>query len=166
MNKKKINYILLPLVLFIWGGVIYTLVDGLSSSSDEYPVNKPLPQVKMEDIENDTFVLLANYRDPFLKKKFQQFTSVENNSPINTSKNKIKPPITEAVKPAIDWSFIQYHGRIKNQKTGRNVGMLSINGQSHLINEGEKVQQVKLITLSEDSVKVSYQDKYATITKN
>lgn len=161
LNKKKLNYILLPAVLLIWGGVIYTAIDGFSSNDDNFIANQSLPKVEMEEVTNDTFTLLVNYRDPFLRRIYSATNA--NNLPKQNVK-KVKKKIENI--PTVNWSFIAYQGRIKNQETGKHVGMLSINGKDYLINEGESIEEVKLVQLLEDSIKVSYQKKYAFIKKN
>ena len=168
MNKKKLNYILLPLVLLIWGWVIYTVVSGFSNDNEGYVLQSSLPTVQMEEMTQDTFVLLANYRDPFLKRTYTNYSSgssTTNNNPKKQTNNK-KAETEKPKKKPVDFSFIRYGGRVKNQKTGKHVGMLNVNGRDFLVNEGEMVGQVKLIQLLEDSIKVSYQNNYAFIKKN
>lgn len=160
MNKKKINYILALAVILIWGGIAHSFMGGFGD--DEYVLNQSLPEVEMEEMENDTFLLAVNYRDPFLKR-----TYYNNSTTKNSSKSTKKKVITEVKKvPTVNWSFISYSGKIKNQQTGKHVGMLNIRGRDYLLNEGETKDEVKLVKLLEDSIKVLYQKKYAFIKKN
>jgi len=169
VNKKKVNYILIPLVLLIWGGVIYTAINGLSNNDDGYVINQALPEVNMDQIKSDSFTLLANYRDPFLKRRYYSTTSTKNrSSTTNGSKSITNLKKTSKVekKETMNWNFISYHGKIKNQQTTKNVGMLTIKGKDYLINEGETIEEVRLVKLLEDSIKVSYRENYAYIKKN
>jgi flagellar basal body-associated protein FliL len=68
MKNKKSIYILLPIVLFIWGTVMYQFfsfsgIDHKTISESNGFKIKPL-QLK----ERDTFSINVNYRDPFLGK--------------------------------------------------------------------------------------------------
>lgn len=163
MNKKKVNYILIPVVLLIWGYIAYIIINGFSKEEKTFTINNRLSPIEIDSVKSDSFVLQANYIDPFLKNKTYQ-TSRSSSKII--SKPKINTPKKEVIKPSVNWNFIHYHGRIKNQKTGKHVAMMNISGKDYLINEGESKDDVKLIKLLEDSIKISYQKEYAFIKKD
>ena len=63
------------------------------------------------------------------------------------------------LKPAMNWSFISYSGYIRNPSTKKLIALVSINGQSTTLAEGESKNQVKLIKNLRDSIKISYGGK-------
>jgi len=59
----------------------------------------------------------------------------------------------------MNWSFITYSGYIRNPSTKKLVALVSINGQSLTLSEGEIKNQVKLVKNLRDSIKISYEGK-------
>ena len=67
MKNKSTMYVLLVGVLIIWGLIFYRVFAGIGSdntSSFAIPLKKSLQTTIQK--EEEVFVLLANYRDPFL----------------------------------------------------------------------------------------------------
>ena len=161
MKNKKLAYILLPVVLFIWGAVIWQLVDKPTA---EIPVGSTATYEQEEITEKlDTVTLVLNYDDPFLKKrpKFKNRVGQNNTHGKNTAKKPVKKtPKKPVVVPLIQWPNINYSGKI-------NSGVLvSINKRAHVIKEGQEVAGVSFDEIFEDSLHVSYKEEKKTINKN
>ena len=161
MKNKKLAYILLPVVLLIWGAVIWQLVD---KPAVDMPMGNTTTFESEEVPElNDTIKLVLNYEDPFLKKrpKHRIRNSQSNNGSRNNARKKVsriqKKPVLAA---RIQWPTISYSGKI-------NTGVLvSINKRAHVIKQGEEISGVSFIKIFDDSLHVTYQKEKKTINKN
>lgn len=169
MKNKKLNYILIPAVLFIWGAIIYNVVSG-ASGDEELPAYGTIPKVEREGMASlDSFVLDLDYKDPFLSRRnhtgvSSSYTGSVSNSSTSTSKpKKVEKP--KVVEPPMDWSFIEYHGIFTNSDKKVGVATVTINSKDYLLDKGDEIEEVKLLLLTEDSIKISYQGKNAFIKK-
>lgn len=150
MKNKKSIYILLPVVLFIWGTVMYQFFSfsGIDqktiTESNDFKI-KPL-QLK----ERDTFSINVNYRDPFLGK----VNSSVSISKKNTHKIKKEPKIEE---PLV-WPTILYKGIVSDTKEKITIYMLIINGKTCLMKKGETENEVFLKDGDRESIYVKYKE--------
>lgn len=150
MKNKKNIYILLPIVLLVWGAVLYQLFslvntdEIISKEKNEYSI-KPL---KIQ--ERKTFTIDVNYRDPFLGKMYapKKISSVK----IKSSKgNKIVKP-----QESLVWPAILYKGMIADTKDKKKIFILIIDGKNHFMNIGDTENDVFLKTGDRESVYVKY----------
>lgn len=142
MKNKTKTYILLTLVLGIWGVIGYRILSV---------ANPTLPDIAQQNgdvnfkpktrIENDTFSIKTVNRDPFLGTLL--------------IKKKSKPRRTKPKEPFI-WKPVIYHGIISNQNSKTKVYIVSIDNQQHLMKLGQVVNEVKLIRGNKNSIIVSY----------
>lgn len=150
MKNKKNTYILLAVVLFIWGAVIYQFFsfsgEAENTLSDNHEFNvKPL-QVK----EKDTFSIDVRYRDPFLGKMYvENKTNTVKNSDAKASKTKVKEEV-------IDWPNIVYKGIVSDTKDKIKIYMLIISGKTCLMKKGETQEGIFLKDGTKESVYVKY----------
>lgn len=163
MKKKTINYILGFAVLLIWGLIFYKIVSAVWGDDEPLPVTTaPQTEKAYNDFEfkKDTTKLNLHYRDPFKL------------SSVHTADTTKRQPVTRArIIPApapvrIDWSFIKYSGYIANPVTKKIISILTINGKSAMLREGESAGQVKLLKNLRDSVKISFKNKTQYIPRN
>src|SRR6056297_551428 len=124
MKNKKSVYILLPLVLLIWGIIFYRIFTG--TSGKQYHV-QPKQTVKVSDEyeKPQSFKIYTNYQDPFLKnirqKKKVQKTKKEtqNNKKRSFSSRRRRRSTTR-------WPEISYKGAVKNQEKTKNVFLVEV----------------------------------------
>jgi hypothetical protein len=151
MKNKKTAYLLVPLVLFVWGMIgwkIYAAVNpGEIKNNEKANTEKTNDPAK---IIPDTFGLVANYRDPFLDKNFSR----ENSKIIIKNKNLPVVKNIEVVKPDIKWPEVAYHGLIMRNNSEKKIGFLSVNGASYFVQEGENAAGMKIGRLAKDSIEV------------
>lgn len=154
MKNKKFTYLLGLLVLIVWGIVIYRIFDTVAGSEDDFT---PVQNVKEEKNSNDYSVpadtthLLLNYRDPFRLTR-QPDTAVKRIAQPGTARPSIP-------KPAFSWNFVKYSGYTRSAGSKKLLAVMSINGQSAILQEGETVADVKLIKNYQDSVKVTFKGR-------
>lgn len=145
MKNKKSIYILLPLVLLIWGAVMYQLFSF--SSSEDVPVIvsneislKPIPVLK-----RDSIFISTHYRDPFLGKMY-----VATSDSIPKKKR-----IPKKAAPVV-WPSIQYKGIVSDTKEKSKIFMLVIDNQAHLMKKGQTENEIYLKDGDRESVYVKY----------
>ena len=152
MKKKQRTYLLLGLVLIIWGilgfKVIATL--GLEEPPKEVvvldkPYNLMLPIKK-----RDTFAIAANYRDPFL-------------GTLPKSKKSKKVVKKKVSKPKPPKKNIVYSGSVAQNGTENRMFFVTINGQQHIMHKDQKINEVTLVWGSPESIKVKYPGHTETI---
>lgn len=144
MKNKKNIYILLPVVLLIWGMVIYRFFSferpEEQDTQMQYDIIKPIT-VKQKEI----FTIDVNYRDPFLGKMYLP----------ESNKTKIVKR-KKAPEPQIEWPQIIYKGIVSDAKNKKKVFMLVINGQTYLMKEKETEQEMTLKSGNRESIIVKY----------
>lgn len=164
MKNKGVTYLLLAVVCAIWGIIIFRIIKGMSGDEEINTVNNTQTFTSNDKAE-ETYDIIASYRDPFLggiRQSYSQNESSSSSTPqIKPTKPKtvIAKPITPALPPippvVIDWSFIHFKGLISN-KGGKAVGIVSINGNEHIIKANDQIGEVKITALNKDSVSVVY----------
>ena len=165
MKSKSLTYFLIIIVALVWGVIIYRVFDATTGDKD-FPVANTTPIPKKESIESyseerDTAKLLLNYRDPFADKP------KTDPKVIPISKLISDKPVLKAIpKPAINWNFISYSGYIKNARSKRLLTMVTINGKTYSMTDGETADKVKLLKNMIDSIKIAYNGTTKYIVMN
>lgn len=148
MNKRQINILLLVAVVGIWGYVVYSKFVG-PTVDNEQNLDSISVQRRERIVKKDSFVLKANYRDPFLGKTIKTRPKIVANP--NPSKTKIH--IKKTPDAPISWPTIRYYGLIQNtSKTNAGTGLVSINGKSHKIKKKSQIKDITVITINRDSI--------------
>jgi len=148
MKNKKAIYILLPIVLFIWGTVAYQFFSFSDNDTDITDASHNFAVKPLKIKERDTFTINVNYRDPFLGKMYAPNTS-------HTVKHHTSKKIAVPVEPVI-WPQIQYKGIVSDTKDKTRIFMLIINGKTCLMKKGEIQNDVLLKDGNRLSIDVQY----------
>lgn len=153
---------MLPIIILVWGIVFYQLY-GYFFASSKYAQAEVMQKIKMEDIKQDTFSIVADYRDPFLGDKIKEH---DNNASNNTSSNSPKKVVEKkemvADKP---WPKVVYNGMIKNNNSNKKVGIITVNSKEYLAKVGEQFQEVTILEITKELIKVRFQKETKTINK-
>lgn len=148
MKSKKSIYVLLPLVLFIWGTIIYKLFSYTNESvyvvQDQEVYIKPL-QIK----QKDTFTIKMNSRDPFTGELVDESTYKSRHKVNNTSPKE---------KEELIWPVIKYKGIVSDVKDKVKIYMLIIEGRTFLMRKGQKENNILLKDGDKDMVYLKYKD--------
>lgn len=165
MARKKLHiYLLLALVIAVWGGVIYRVSSNAMNSTEVQTagVTSGAKKAKIPLIQPDTFNLLINYPDPF----GENIINVDSNSKA-TAMKKISPDLLTRNKisePSVLQS-IGYAGYVKSESGKKRIAILTMEGIDKFIEEGASFGKVKLIAVLTDSVKVKYNGKMSFIKR-
>jgi len=148
MKSKKSIYVLLPLVLFIWGTIIYKFFSYTNESvyvvQDNEVSIKPL-QIK----QKDTFTIKMNSRDPFTGTLINEAVSKPNHIVTRTSQEG---------KEELIWPMIKYKGIVSDVKDKVKIYMLIIEGRTFLMRKGQKENDILLKDGDKEMVYLKYKD--------
>ena len=169
LKNKKAIYILIPLNIFIWCYLGYSIYSGLKE--DDLPeISNSSNVIKLDELKDTVaYKLSLNYKDPFLREGEKSRGHASNNLAINNRdaapKNiPIKTPSVAAnVKPVTE---IKYLGLVKNNSTGISTALVSINGKSHLVKKGDVVDGISIKNISNESMEVKEAKKIIIVSKN
>ena len=153
-NNKKVTYFLLLLVVGLWGGIVYKVFTSVSTN-EEVVIEDTYIIPRLEIENEESFVVLGGYIDPFLKKSFkrrQQPSSISASSTPRPKPPKPSPPTPPPVP--IQWPQLDYHGTFNNGKTG----MLDINNKPHVVHTNQQYDGITILSITKDYIQVSYKD--------
>ncbi|MAU26785.1 MAG: hypothetical protein CMH48_07690 [Muricauda sp.] len=154
MKKNKKTYLLLAMVLVIWGILGFKIIGAINPSSEPTEImDFPDPYVATAIKKRDTFSISANYRDPFLG------TMPEGEAPKRIAKKQVKK--TETPK-----KNIMYSGSVAENGSNKRLFFVSIDGQQHIMSRNESVEGVKLIRGNKESILVRYGNRTEIIVLN
>ncbi|MFY0482525.1 hypothetical protein ACI6PS_07950 [Flavobacterium sp. PLA-1-15] len=158
MKNKKNLYVLLPVVLFIWGAVLYQFF-SYSDNGEMVSVSSGTFNPKPLSIKpRDTFSIDVDYRDPFLGKIYPSTSNKINKK--STGKRQIKK------EESIVWPSIVYKGIVSDSKDKTKVFMLIINGRTFLMKRGDVENDVFLKEGNRESIYVKYKGHLNIILLN
>ena len=140
MKNKKNIYILLPVVLLIWGSVIYKFFsfsdsDEIVAGTQQEVKFKPLRIKKTDTVSH----LDTDFRDPFLGHVYSSETV-----PSDKTKKVIQQKKVEKSIEPLHWPQIIYKGIVSDTKEKTKIFMLVINGKTFLMKKGNTEEEVFL----------------------
>ncbi len=149
MNERKRMFILIPILILVWGLVIYHVYDAVSD--DVTPIvqtNEAYVAIPEKLVE---FELALNYPDPFLQTAMAKPVVVAKKSPTRTNKRKPEKRVQTVPKPAL-----RYSGRIENLESNEERHLISVNGNPQIVTLGQEVDGVVLKKVFADSVEFKW----------
>lgn len=159
-KDKKTIYIMLPVVLLVWAFVFYQLY-GYFFSEPHYLVNETTVKVAYDKIKDDSFTIVADYRDPFLGSRAAERNNHESSSNMNTiPKSKVATNHDKNI-----WPIINYKGMIKNNNSNKRIGIIVINGSEHLVKKGSIINEIAIVEIDKTQIKVRFQNENKIISK-
>lgn len=147
-SSKSKTIILLILLVFIWGTIIYKV---LKQTSDNRIYRIKKAEYKLDTCRNISkrdYKLFLNYDDPFLGKE-----SKERKKKVETQKRNI---------PRLPYMI--YKGCI--YKASRSMGLLKYNNELLFVNKGQKISDIRILNIYKDSLKIKYLNKEFVLKKS
>lgn len=148
MKNKKSIYILLPIVLLIWGMLIYQFFSfsAPEDSLENVPMEFNIKPLKLK--ERTPFFINVGYRDPFLGKMYA--------APVTSPKKSVV--IKKHIKPeeTLVWPSIHYKGTISDTKDKKKIFVMIIDGHNFYMKKGDTENGVFLKDGDKESVYVKY----------
>jgi hypothetical protein len=163
MKNKKLIYILLPLVLAIWV-TIFIKVFSIAKKPQNFENNEFINLKENEEKPKmDTFSIIANYSDPFLKNQKFNETNTENEDQNNKEEQKLIEK--ENKEKSIKWPKLDYCGLVNNNTKNQIIGFLKIDEKDFLVKQGDTVKGIFLENIYNDSIKLNFKDVSRIIKK-
>lgn len=150
MKNKKNIYILLPIVLVVWGAVLFQFFSFTNSDEAVPAGNTEFSFKPLKINKRESFAINVNYRDPFLGKMY---------APQTASKTKtVHPKAIKAVKESevLVWPKIIYEGLITDSKGKNKIFVLVINNKNYFMKIGDTENEIFLKDGDKESVYVKY----------
>jgi hypothetical protein len=142
MSKNQKTYLLLLVVVIVWGAVGFQFYNYYNPDVPEVRMADSNGFVPMKQTEVTSYTIEPNYRDPFLGKLYKK--------PKPKSKKRIVQP-----KPKVVFPSITYNGIIKSGKDYTFI--ISINGSQEIYKLKQVIKGVELIRGNDKEVKLKYQ---------
>lgn len=165
MAKKKINIILILVVLGLWGTVGYRSLYR-QFSGDEILLEKQnqTKNITISQINKDTFELEKINRDPFLNKQFQStVASIRKHVSGFSSAKKTTLPVNKKVVPNIDWPTLIYYGYIASKERNEDLILLKIDSKLHKLKLNDPVNGLVVKKKYKDSIEVFFNSQIKII---
>lgn len=169
MQKKKLNIILILVVLGLWGTVIYKSLNRFFTSEvSDFANTNSSQSFDLKKISKDTFLLEKLNRDPFLDKALALKTnpSIEKKiKPVIKPKVNPKPKPVEVVKSVI-WPQVSYYGYIKSKEKSEELILVKIDNGFLKLRKNQNIEGLIIKRIFKDSIEVCFNKEKKFIYKN
>nr|WP_121273816.1 hypothetical protein [Pedobacter schmidteae] len=166
-NKKALLYVLGFLVVCIWGMIIMKVYAAVGDEEEPAVALRGVGNVaktRVPVLQPDTFQLQLNYGDPFKEVAAEEV--VPKTAPL-TSFNQVPLARPIAAQPMINpLANTKYLGYVWNAGNRKKVAIINQNGKEMMIEEGHQLEELQLLSITTDSVKVKFKGKTSFIRIN
>jgi hypothetical protein len=158
MAKKKINIILIIVVLSLWGTVGYRALNRQFTDNEVILEKQSTPDnATINQVNKDTFKLEKINRDPFLNKQFQ--TAVALPKTVISHYKAVKKtviPIIPKGDPNLRWPSLSYHGYIASKERNEDLVLLTIDSKLRKLKLNDPVNGLMVKKRYKDSIEVYF----------
>lgn len=161
LMKKKINIILVLVVILLWSTVVWRSVKNFLVQPTNTENTIAYEQVNLNKINKDTFELEKLNSDPFLKKSIivgsNSLESTNGIKPINKQKKVPLPSLRKSDIKKVELSEIlkiQYVGYLKSTNQIVETAIVRINGNIKSMIVGKKYDGIIVKKVFKDSIQV------------
>ncbi|MCW8311102.1 hypothetical protein K7A41_07700 [Sphingobacterium sp. InxBP1] len=166
MKNKAMTYILLSLVVGLWGYIIYKIFAAVSDDNQAPRTAQKSFVQNTGDLryyrQKKTTALLLNYPDPMLKNSNAPTLPVEPAAQAPTE--YIAPPMDNyQPEPQVN---VQYIGFIENLNDKKPTAIVMIMDRQYMMNIGDQQGEIKLTGIQQDHISIKVNGKNKTIFKN
>ncbi|MEL6625884.1 MAG: hypothetical protein AAFO96_11845 [Bacteroidota bacterium] len=163
MKRLPLNKILIPIVLGIWGWVIWTYFAPDLSFSDQISSDPPVSyHISSSPTAKDTFSLALSYPDPFLKTS----TTGRHSPSTATAPRNLNQVQIGQIERTTDKTppNIVYKGSIHRiQGDSISTGIVEWRGQILTATINQNLGDIKILSFSPQKMTVAYHDSVWTI---
>jgi len=164
-NSKITTYVLLTLVLGVWGYVIYVVLTKVSDNNEilVHNVPKTTPPLNLNYYQWKTSL---HYNDivasPFGENGTTQLVSEINEGQYVDENQPVENYDELAYAPAVD---IQYLGYIENERLKQKVAIVQINGKQQYMRTKQSIDGYTLISINATEIEFKTNLQVITIAK-
>jgi len=163
MKNKRLTYILIPLVILVWGLIFYKIFNH-TGGDNKTNVSTALQKLAKNDHVKDTFNVKANYRDPFLRGSVRSVIRQSGSGEMTSNRQGFSKQ--KETKPEIRIPDLKYFGLIANSKNKQKIGLFRLNNKDLILKEADLYEEFKISRLYNDSVQIAYKKIKKTFKKN
>ena len=165
-DNKKVQYALLGMVLLIWGTIAYQMMSWNSTDKESAASNYTMPPLtKTNQISRDSFVIKANYHDPFSNNNSTKTSTTISSKGSSSKKYERKtPPSVKALenKSAVKPPKLEYLGYSLNDNAITRV-RISIDDRAFTFKLNEKKEKIRVTEMYKDSIVIRYRGTAQTL---
>lgn len=169
MKNKKQIYVLAPLVLIIWGSIVYQVIDHFRDEGGEWYQN-PGKQFNDEVLkpESTSFRLRADYSDPFLRELEKDMDNTDETVQATRSQSNQIGGRRRSVRRVrtTQWPEIVYGGVVSKTNTGKQILLVNVNAKDYFASVNDTVEKVIIKQAYADSIITQFMDEVKTIPIN
>jgi len=153
MKNKALTYGLIAVVIALWGYIIYSIFSSVAG--DDTPPSLAKTSIQPEKVNLDYYrpkdglLLTVDYPDPMLKGTAEEGDLVDVGAGMALDNEAYYTP-----PPAPPQTQVDYLGYIENQSDKRATAILAIQGKQYMLNVGDEQQQVKVLQIKSEFVKI------------
>lgn len=167
MKNPNTKYLLVALVLFVWGLVIYRFAGSLNDQSPPSPVVNN-PEMLLADTAMSYSLISEDGNDPFhnmFEEVIEDTTDTDMNSHAGSATSgNIEPVGLITARPVEQPPAIAYKGYIYNPHTGKRTALISYNGKPMSVGVSDQIdQKIKVLSINEQHLVVGISGKRFTI---
>ena len=159
MKNKKSLYFLAPVVLLVWALIFYQVSEGLQTGNPYY-AGAAAAVANQATVATDSFeyTLLLNYPDPFLGRASAGATH-KATATVTAVQASAKPAITPSLpatvqEVSLNLSRYKYLGVVEHKGKKDKLALISIDGKSLMLREGDVAEELQLLKISKDSIQL------------
>lgn len=158
MVKKRINIILIIVVLALWGTVGYRAFNRQFSGNKVFLEKQNQDSnVTLKQINKDTFKLEKISRDPFLNKQLQSMIATSTRSTSNyVSVKKTIIPVAPKADPNISWPILIYYGYFGSKEGNQELVLLKVDSKLCKLKINTPYNGLVVKKKYRDSIEVSF----------
>lgn len=163
-KNKNVQYLLLVLVLGIWGTIAFQMCDFLEDSTVTIAETQALPILADNTSKRDSFAILVNYTDPFLGKKITRSKSSRKSQVKRSKYQRPAPPSITKAKPK-PMPPINYQGYAINGHRITRV-RVSIDKKLYTMKQFKQEKGITILEMYKDSIIIGWKGERKTIIRN
>jgi|SRR5688572_17399970 len=161
MKTKRKQIPLFAGVILIWSAIGYQLYSIIAPVDPIVSKNELITPLA-DTTSLQTYELVANYRDPFLKENRSQLS----NKQIPGKSQILHPAINKSLSEPINWDILKFLGTVENEDTKDRVALVSFQGKMMMLKKNDVIQAFSIIKVFKDSIQVSNSNQKRTIIKS
>ncbi|RXR21261.1 hypothetical protein EQG63_04800 [Flavobacterium amnicola] len=155
MPKKRLNIILILLVLGLWGTVAYKSLNRFFPPENRInESNNGSQSFNIKRIEKENFSLEKLPRDPFLSKVLEVKSSPVVIKSIVPRAKVINTPKPLMNKPLMVWPKVYYYGYIKSQQKTEELILVKIDNKLLKVRKNQDIEGLVIKRVFKDSIEV------------
>ena len=140
MSKNQKTYLLLIVLVLVWGAIGYEIYSYMSPEEDELSMISSTKYIPPKSEKAVEYTIQPDYRDPFLGKIYRK----------KVAKKKVK----KLSKAAVIFPNIRYNGIIKGAK---NAYIITINGTQEIFQLKQSFKGITLVRANDVEIVLEYQ---------